>query len=158
MLGSLMFLTKFLMQNIPNIHLLGLFIAVAAVLYRTKALIPLYIYVTLDGIVHGFALWWVPYLYIWLPLWGMILLAEKLKIPTKIKPAVYMCICGIHGLSFGLLYAPFQALVYGLSLNQTIAWVIAGLPFDITHAISNFIAASLTLPICRTVSNVTKNN
>ena len=78
MFGALMFLTKYLMQAIPNIHLLAMFIAAFTVVYRWKALIPLYVYVLIDGVVGGFAMWWIPYLYIWLTLWAAVMLVSFL--------------------------------------------------------------------------------
>ena len=48
MLGALMFASKRLMEVLPNIHLLGTFIVALTVVYRGKALYPLYIYIFLD--------------------------------------------------------------------------------------------------------------
>ena len=53
MLGALMFASKKLMEAIPNVHLVGFFIVVTTVIFRTKALIPLYIYIFLDGLFGG---------------------------------------------------------------------------------------------------------
>ena len=65
MLGALMFASKLLMEVAPNIHLLGVFTMAFTIVYRKKALYPIYIYVLLNGIFSGFATWWVPYLYLW---------------------------------------------------------------------------------------------
>jgi energy-coupling factor transport system substrate-specific component len=53
----------------------------------------------------------------------------------------------LHGLSFGTLYAPANALFFRLSFNGMLAWIIAGLPFDVIHAIGNFAAATLIIPL-----------
>jgi len=132
---------------LPSVHLLGLFIAAFTLKYRVKALIPVYVYVAVYGAFYGFASWWVPYLYIWLPLWGMFMLAGMFELPLKAKVPVYMAICAIHGLSFGVLYAPYWAWMIGLNFQGMIAWIIAGIPFDITHAISNLIAGALIVPL-----------
>lgn len=149
MLGALMFLTKFLMQALPNIHLLGLFIIAITLVYRWKALAPLYVYVLIDGVVGGFAGWWLPYLYVFLPLWGAIMLLQKpvARLQKKAQTVIYMVICALHGLVFGMLYAPVQALMYGLSFKAMLAWIVAGLPFDAIHAAGNFAAASLAIPL-----------
>ncbi|MCL1883559.1 MAG: hypothetical protein FWF81_07405 [Defluviitaleaceae bacterium] len=145
MLGAIMFLSMFLMQLFPSVHVLGLLIASITLTYRRRALIPIYTFVLLVGISWGFSLWWIPYLYIWLPLWLMFMAAGKFNIKTKAP--LYMVLCALHGLSFGTLYAPAHALFFGLSFQATLAWIAAGLPFDIAHAISNFFAASLIVPL-----------
>ena len=53
MLGSLMFCSKKIMEVLPNIHLLGMFTMVLTLTFRSKALIPIYIYVFLDGLFGG---------------------------------------------------------------------------------------------------------
>ena len=68
------------------------------------------------------------------------------KIPKKVAAVVYPIICGLHGLAFGALYAPAHAIMYGFSFEQTVAWIIAGLTFDVVHAVGNFAAGMLILP------------
>lgn len=145
-LGTLMFLSDILMEILPNIHLVGMLTILYTVVYRAKALIPIYVYVFLNGLFYGFALWWVPYLYIWTVLWAMTMLIPK-NIPPKIAAVVYPLLCAIHGISFGLLYAPFQALAFSLDFKGMLAWIAAGLTFDITHCISNFVSGLLVLPL-----------
>ena len=120
MLGAVMYASKMIMEIAPNIHLLGVFTIAFTVVYGKKALYPIYIYVLLNGAFCGFAAWWVPYLYLWTVLWGAVMMLPK-KIPDKVKPLVYMVLCAMHGFLFGTLYAPAQALLYGLSLKATIA-------------------------------------
>ncbi len=146
MFASLMFASKVLMEALPNIHLLGMFTIMLTVVFRVRALIPIYLYVFLNGLFSGFDVWWIPYLYIWTVLWGLTMLIPK-NIPTKLAAVVYPLLCGLHGFAFGALYAPAQALFFGLDLEQTVAWVIAGIPFDITHGISNLAAGLLVLPL-----------
>ena len=147
MFGAIMFLSRFVLQAAPNIHLLATFIAAYTLSYRAKALIPIYVYVLLEGVASGFSLWWYPYLYIWLPLWGAFMLICYFEPPRKVRVALYMVTCALHGLSFGIMYAPAQAFISGLSYEGMLAWVMAGLPFDIAHAIGNFFLASLITPL-----------
>ncbi len=150
LLAALMFASKKVMEFLPNIHLIGVFIVAATVVYRARALYPLYVYVLLDGLVAGFGTWWVPYLYIWTVLWGMAMLMPR-RLPRAATPFVYAAVCGTHGLLFGVLYAPAQALFFGLSFKATLAWVAAGLPFDVIHAVSNFVCGALLIPPLVTV-------
>jgi len=132
---------------LPSIHLLGLFIAAFTLTYRVRALIPVYVYVFVYGAFYGFASWWVPYLYIWLPLWGGFMLIGVFNLPLKAKIPVYMVLCALHGLSFGILYAPYWAWIFGLNFEGMIAWIVAGVPFDVTHAVSNLAAGALIVPL-----------
>ena len=145
MLGTLMFASKIIMEALPNIHLLGMLTMTYTLVFRTKALLPIYIYVFLNGLYAGFSVWWIPYLYTWTVLWGVTMLLPR-EMPKKIAIIVYPLICGLHGLAFGTLYAPAQAVMFGFSFEQTVAWIIAGLPWDAIHAVGNLAAGILILP------------
>lgn len=146
LLGALMYASKMIMEVAPNVHLLGTFIIAFTIVYRKKALYPIYVYVFLNGLLAGFSTWWIPYLYIWTLLWGATMLLPK-NMPKKIRPFVYMGLCASHGFLFGTLYAPAQAILFGLDFKGTIAWIVAGLPWDLIHGISNFFCGILIIPI-----------
>ncbi len=141
-LGAMMYASKIVLDVLPNIHLLGVFISSITIVYRQKALWPLYIFVFLTGLLNGFSLWWIPYLYIWTVLWLAVFL-----LPDHSGPLVYMIVCGLHGLLYGVLYAPAQALIFGLDFKGMLAWIAAGFPFDAIHGISNFICGMLIVPL-----------
>ncbi len=145
MLGAIMFCSKVIMEALPNIHLLGMFTMTFTVVFRKKALIPIYVYVFLNGLYGGFSMWWIPYLYIWTILWGVTMLLPR-NMPRKIKFIVYPAVCCIHGLLFGVLYAPAQAVMFGLNFEQMIAWIVAGLPLDLLHGVGNLFAGLLIVP------------
>ncbi|MCI8879910.1 MAG: hypothetical protein HFH28_04230 [Clostridiaceae bacterium] len=146
MLGAVMFASKMLMELLPNIHLLGVLTVAYTVVYRRKALYPIYIYVLINGIFCGFAAWWFAYLYVWLILWGAVMLLPR-DMPKKLQPAVYMAVCAVHGFLFGTLCAPAQALLFGLNFEGMAAWIVAGLPFDVVHGVSNFLCGVLIMPV-----------
>ena len=150
MLGTIMFVSKLLMEALPNIHFLGTLTMTYTVVFRKKALIPIYLFVFLNGLYAGFSLWWVPYLYIWTILWGITMLLPK-KMPKRVACIVYPAVCGIYGMLFGTLYAPAQALMFGLDLEGTIAWIVAGLPFDALSAVGNAATGILILPLSDTL-------
>jgi len=149
----MMFLSRIILQFIPNVHVLGLFIAATTIVYRARALIPLYAWILLEGVFAGFSFWWMPYLYVWLPLWGIFMLAGPRPgsgmppLQSRIRAPLYMVLAGLHGLAFGVLYAPAQALIFGLGFRGMIAWIIAGFSFDVIHAIGNFAAGTLIIPL-----------
>lgn len=146
MLGALMYASKVIMELVPNVHLLGVFTIAFTLVYRKRALYPIYVFVFLTGLFAGFATWWIPYLYLWTVLWGATMLLPK-RIPKKALPLVCMVLNACHGFLYGTLYAPAQALLYGLSLEGMIAWIIAGLPWDMIHGVSNFFCGALIVPI-----------
>ena len=142
---------------LPNIHLTGMFLMLMTRLFRTKALIPLYVYVFLMGLINGFNVWWIPYLYVWTVLWGLTMLIPK-KIPDKWAAIVYPVVCALHGFAYGLLYAPAQALLFGYNFEQTIAWILSGIPFDALHGVGNFVAGMLILPLLKALQRCTEAN
>ena len=146
MLAALMFGSKVIMDALPNIHLLGMFIMVYTLVYRVKALIPIYLFIFMTGLYGGFGLWWIPYLYVWAVLWAVTMLLPK-KLPKRIAAFVYPIVCCLHGLLYGVLYAPAQALLFGLDFDGMIAWIIAGFPFDLLHGLGNLVAGLLILPL-----------
>ena len=156
MLGAVMYVSKLVMEVVPNVHLLGVLTVAYTVVYRWKALYPIYIYVLLNGVFYGFAAWWIPYLYVWAILWGVVMLLPE-RMPGKIRPLIYMSVCAAHGFLFGPLYAPVPAILYGLSLKGTVAWILAGLPWDVVHGISNFFCGILILPVISVLRLAEKN-
>lgn len=155
MLGALMYASKVIMEALPNVHLLGVFTIAFTLVYRKKALYPIYTYVMLNGFFVGFATWWLPYLYLWAILWGVTMLLPQ-NMPKRVAPLVYMLVCAAHGFLFGTLYAPAQALLFGLSFQGMISWIIAGLPWDAVHGISNFCCGALILPIVKILRSAEK--
>lgn len=145
-----MYASKVIMDLAPNIHLIGVFIIATTVVYRKKALYPLYVFVFMTGLLNGFSTWWVPYIYIWTVLWAVVMLLPK-KLPKKAEPLIYMIVCALHGFGYGILYAPAQALMFGLSFDGMIAWIMSGLPFDLIHGVSNFFCGMLVMPIVSTL-------
>lgn len=154
MLGTIMFLSDILMEALPNIHGVAMFIALFTLLYRVKALIPIYVYVALTGVYAGFAMWWIPYLYVWTILWALVMLVPKAS-SEKIKFILCVVFCSLHGLLFGILYAPLQALMFGLSFKGMITWILAGIPFDIVHMCGNFAMSFLIIPLYKVMKKLT---
>lgn len=157
MFGTLMFCSKILMEALPNIHLVGMFIVLFTVVFRGKALIPIYIYVVLVGVYGGFSPWWVPNLYVWTVLWGVTMLLPR-NMPKKVAAVVYPIVCALHGLLYGVLYAPAQALLFGLTFKGTLAWIVAGLPFDAMHGLGNLLSGVLILPLSELLKKALKKH
>ena len=156
MLGALMYASKMIMEIAPNVHLLGVFTIAFTIVYRKKALYPIYIFILILGVFNGFATWWIPYLYVWTVLWAITMLLPK-KMPKKFRPIVYMILNACHGFLYGTLYAPAQAILYGLNFEKMIAWIVAGLPFDFIHGVSNFLCGILIMLIISVLMRLEQN-
>lgn len=155
MLGAIMYCSKIILEWAPNVHLLGMFTMAFTLVYRKKALIPIYVFVLLLGVLNGFNGWWFPYLYIWTLLWGITMLLPQ-KMPRALGAVAYAVICSLHGFLFGILYAPAQALMFGLGFKQMITWISSGAIFDIVHGISNFFAGFLIIPMTNLLKRIDK--
>ena len=152
-----MYASKVLMEVAPNVHLLGVFTIAITVVYRKKALYPIYTYVLLMGLFSGFATWWIPHLYLWTILWGVTMLLPQ-NMPKKVRPIVYMIVNAGHGFLYGTLYAPAQAVLFGLNFEKMIAWIVAGLPWDFVHGVSNFICGLLIVPIITVLQRLERSD
>ncbi len=148
LLSALLLIGKIIFEPLPNVHPLAALIVIYTIVYRGKALIPIYVYVFLQGLILGFNLWWVPYLYVWTVLWGITMLLPR-NMPTHAALFVYPLTTALHGILFGTLYAPVYSLLFGLDFSGMIKWIIAGIPFDLMHAVGNFAAGFLILPISK---------
>ena len=145
-LGVIMFVSKEVMEFLPNVHLIGVFTVATTAVYRRKALYAVFVFIMLVGFCNGFNTWWLPYFYLWPALWGMTMLLPK-NMPRKFAVFAHIGVCGLHGFLYGTLYAPAQAILFGLNFQQTIAWIIAGLPWDAVHGVSNLCVGILIEPI-----------
>jgi energy-coupling factor transport system substrate-specific component len=143
------------MEALPNIHLLGMLTMVLTLTFRWRALIPIYIYVMLNGLFAGFNAWWVPYLYIWTILWAITMVLPK-RMPNWLCMVIYPIVCSLHGFAFGILYAPAQALFFDLSFEETLVWISTGAVFDTIHGISNFLVGFLIFPFSKLMIKLAK--
>jgi energy-coupling factor transport system substrate-specific component len=146
--GAMMYVSRLALAVLPNIHLIAMFVMTLTAVYRIYALIPLYVYVFLEGLMGGFSLWWMPYLYIWTLLWGACMLLPK-NISAKASYVIYPLLGALHGILYGVLYAPAQALMFHLGFEGMLAWIASGFIYDVLHAAGNFAAGFLVYPLSR---------
>lgn len=156
-LGAIMFISKIVMEALPNIHMVAMLVTVYTMVYRSRALIAIYVFVFLTGLYSGFNLWWIPYLYIWTILWAVIMLLPRNMEPVVGVP-VYTLVCGLHGLLYGVLYAPAQAIMFGFNFEMTVAWIIQGILYDAIHAVGNIVLSVLIYPLYRVISSLERKS
>lgn len=155
-LGAMIFASKIVMEFLPNIHIIGVLLISITAVYRIKAIYSLSVFILLTGLLNGFPFWWIPYLYIWFPLVSLALLIPENTSP-KIAIPLYIIINALHGFTYGILYSPVQALLFGLDFRGMISWIIAGLPFDFIHGISNLFCGMLIYPIILALKTAKKH-
>ncbi|MBQ9744825.1 MAG: hypothetical protein IJW19_06855 [Clostridia bacterium] len=155
MFGVMLYLSDIIFEMIPNVHGVALLICVLSLVYRWRAIIPILIYVMITAVTSlvisaGYSLWWIPYIYIFPILWLLVMLIPK-KANIKLKVALCMIFSGLHGLLFGLMYLPFQIIMYNLNLEMALAWLSAGAVFDIIHMVGNIALCTLIYPLYKTL-------
>jgi energy-coupling factor transport system substrate-specific component len=144
--AALMIAGKEAMAFLPNVEVVSLFLVVYTAVYRAHALLPLYVFVAVEAVIYPYPPSVVMYLYVWLFLFGAVMLLPR----DRVLPApVYAAISGLFGLLFGVLCAPTHAAFFGLGFEGALAWVVAGFPFDIAHAVGNFALGFLAYPLIR---------
>ena len=132
-MAALIFGTKVALASIPNINLNAVLIILTVVFFGWKALYTVYVYVLLEGLVFGFTVWWVGYLYVW-----AILVVVAMLFRKNDSALLWAVIAGAFGLCFGLMmYVEWFAINGGW--KGFFAMWVAGIPYDLTHCAGNFI-------------------
>lgn len=140
---------KFTMMGLPNIELTSFWLILFSKNFDKKVYFVVPIFTVIEGVIFGFNLWWISYLYVW-PL-----LVFITRIFRKNDSALtWATVSAVFGLSFGALCAiPYAFTGTDLQSGLSIAfsWWVAGIPWDITHCIGNFV---LTLLLYKPLSDV----
>ncbi len=143
---------KLFMQGLPNIELTSFLVILFTLRFGRLSLYAIPAFILIEGLIYGFGLWWVMYLYAW-PL-----LAIVTRVFARHDSAFFWAmVSGVFGLLFGLLCAiPYFFIGFaggGLSqgFTQMLAWWIAGIPFDLIHGVSSF---AIMLALYRPMSNL----
>ena len=152
--GALLFISQIIAAPLPNIELVSLFIIVWTRVYRYGALPGIGVFILLEGLCYGFGIWWVSYLYIWFILWGMVMLVPPMKKARPLAAALgWASLSGVYGLAFGSMTAIPWLFRGGPA--AAIAYILSGIPFDITHGVANFVLAFLlAIPLIRLLSKL----
>ena len=155
MLGALMMVSDLVMNIVPNVHLVGVMIVVLTVVYRWKALFPIYVYVFLIGLIEGAGLW-ATYCYVWAILWGMAMLLPR-NMPKWLAPIAYTLVCGLHGFAFGFLLIPYQMALTSFTFEQALVWCQFGFfTADVPHGIGNLVGSILIVPLVTLIRKLDK--
>ena len=116
---------------LPNIEIVTLLILVYTLVFRKKYSLSFIIFVFLEGLIYGFGLWWINYLYVWS------IQHSSLFLSGNDSVWFWSILSGIYGITFGALCTIPYFAIGGIS--GAFAYWTSGLLFDIIHCISNFI-------------------
>lgn len=146
LMGAIMFALQVAMAALPNIHPIAPLVIATTVVFGWKTLYSVGVFILLEGLIYGFGMWWLSYLYVW-PL--LVALAMLLK--GSDSPLFWAAIAGGFGLLFGALCSLPYFLIGGPS--AAFAYWVSGIPFDLLHCGGNFVA---TLVLYRPVTGILK--
>lgn len=138
LLSALLFISQVSLSWLPNVELISILLILYTLVFRKHVWLILYVFVMLEGLLYGFGLWWFSYLYIWAILPAMIFILFKNRIPGFFEISL---LSGIFGMLFGL-FCSITYLITG-GFGAALTWWAAGIPFDITHGISNFLLSMI---------------
>ncbi len=131
---------KMALSFLPNIELTSFLLILYTLTFGRKVAYTVPVFILIEGMVYGFNLWWIMYLYAW-PL--LVFLTHIFKKNTSVW--FFSVFSGIFGLMFGALCSiPYFFIGWsGGTIMSGIAhaatWWVAGIPWDITHCIGNFV-------------------
>lgn len=145
---------KIALSWLPNIETTTFWIIMFTLYFGRKIFFVIPAFIAIEGVLYGFGIWWIMYLYVW-PL--LVLLTFLLK---KYDSKMTWCIFSwIFGLSFGALCSLPYFFVGNTDFSlesgfkTAFAWWVAGIPWDIMHGAGNFIVMFL---LYRPITNVMK--
>ena len=137
---------KVSLSFLPNVEIVTLLIILYTLSFPKQIPYVITLFVILEGLLYGFGLWWIAYVYIW-PLLAFVTYSLR-NMQSVVGWAV---VSGAAGLIFGFLCTLPVMLFSGVGAGM--AYWIAGIPWDIIHGTSNFI---LLLVLFKPLRNVLK--
>ena len=132
LMGALLVVSKQAMSGLPNLEPVSLLLILFALELPRETPGAITVFILLQGVLYGFGLWWVMYLYVW---YLLALLAWLLRrMDNALGWAVFS---GSYGLCFGGLCAA----VYLVAKTPAFAlsWWLSGLSYDAMHGVGNFV-------------------
>ncbi len=133
LLSAILYVSKLALDFLPNIELVSLFIILYTLVFGKETLITVTVFNLLQIIQWGIGTWTISYLYVWPFLCLVTLFLKKL---LKEEFVAWSIVSGLFGLIFGSLFA---ALYLFVDPAYALSYWIAGLPWDVWHAVWNFV-------------------
>lgn len=139
LLGALLLVAQVALAPLPNVELVSLLVLLYTLEFPRETPGAIGVFVMLEGLIYGFGIWWVMYLYLWPLLSVLVWLLRK-----NTAVLFWAVILGGFGLFFGMLCAIPYAIAGGWAAG--VSYWISGIPFDLAHCAGNTV---LTLALYR---------
>ena len=124
LMGALLVVSKQAMSGLPNLEPVSLLIILFALELPRETPGAITVFILLQGVLYGFGLWWVMYLYVW---YLLALLAWLLR---RMDNAFFWAVfSGLYGAVYLFAKTPAFAL----------SWWLSGLSYDAMHGVGNFV-------------------
>lgn len=124
--------SKVALAQIPNVELTSFWVIMFTLYFGTRIFYVIPVFILIEGMMYGFNLWWIMYLYAWPMLAIVVLVFKKMKTAWE-----WSFVSGLFGLCFGFLCAiPY---IFTSGIAGAFAWWVAGIPWDLVHGIANFV-------------------
>ena len=136
LLAAILIAQQVALAGLPKVELVTMMIILATVHLGWKVLFSVAVFTVLEGFIYGFGIWWINWLYVW-----PILVAIVMFLRPYSHPVLWAVLAGIYGLIFGVLCSVPYFVTGGWAAG--IAYIIAGIPYDITHCIGNTVFTAL---------------
>ena len=131
-LSALLIIGQVALGFLPNIEVVTLLVIAYTLVFGKKVFFIIYIFVLVEGLIYGFGLWWINYLYVWSVQAAVTLFFRKQK-----SVLFWSILSGFFGITFGALCAlPYFAIG---GPQAAFAYWISGLAYDIPHCIGNVV-------------------
>lgn len=146
---------KLAMMHLPNIELTTFWIIMFTLYFKKRVFFVIPVFIAIEAAIFPPGVWLIMYLYAW-PLLALVTLALSKKMDAVTAAAV-SC---VFGLLFGLMCAIpylFMGTDVKSGISTALAWWVAGIPWDLTHGISNLvIMLVLYRPVTKIMAIVSK--
>ena len=124
-LSALLIIGQVALGFLPNIEVVTLLVIAYTLVFGKKVFFIIYIFVLVEGLIYGFGLWWINYLYVWSVQAAVTLFFRKQK-----SVLFWSILSGFFGITFGALCAlPYFAIG---GPQAAFAYWISGLAYDLS--------------------------
>lgn len=133
LLSAILYVSKLALDFLPNVELVSLLVILYTLVFGKEAFMIITVFNLFQMIQWGIGTWTVSYFYVWPFLCLITLLLKKL---IKEEFVIWSMVSGVFGLIFGSLFA---VLYLFIDPAYALSYWIAGLPWDVWHAVWNFV-------------------
>ena len=133
---AVMEVAKHSLDFLPNVELISLLVILFSLQLGRKTVILTTAFTLIEIFFWGVHTWVVMYLYVW-PLLCFVTLRMKGLQKEPHANVYFAVLSGFFGLFFGALCSLVYLVIGGPA--TALSWWIAGIPYDLIHAGSNFV-------------------